>query len=927
MSDVQVLDVQGVAFVDTDGTTAPFAVPPVAGGCIVVGYATFGAPSSTFLPPDDPFGNTYVPLGTGQDTALVGLQLFIATNIATGPTHTVSAHLTGAANVSVVAWALDSADTDNGDWLGQTVGAGASPTVGPTTVSPAAGSLFLAMLGHADSQDFAWPTGWNQDGVNGFATAMQGAGRAVGRTGIFSNNLQTAYLRSDTVETATWAGTLGAVDAVALIVSVAPAPSDPAGTSAGTSTAAAVGVGIQTGVATSAGTSTATAVGLAASPTASVGTSAGTSTAIAVGRRVQLGLGTSAGTSAAIAVGPHALRLNPSVVDDGWGGALTYAWTQVSGPDTATIASPTARETVITFPDATGTYIFQIAVSRADDALASQSLWGVQVFGSDVQIPDATVGDVILTANGVEQRVLIEGLSLSRALPTVTCSWSMFGDRIAVFNDVVLTRNGVRLFGGICLSLGITAWLAQNAADRWFFHPSCVGYAWHLGRARVTKSYTNQSISTIALDLLALAPGGITGEFVAAGLPAVTIGFDDVSIADALTQLTGLQRDLHWAVDDFKRLHLTTMEADGDPQAVEITHPSLRDLSLTLDGRQVVNRVTVTFDRVVMKPVLVDAEIPVDGADGYAPGGGDTTINGNTIHYTGVVTRPSTFYHYTSLSMAITQTSVQDGEYSGLHHYHHVATLVTPYGETNPIWGIGTSGGWTTFGDRNALQIQLTSISNGLMPTISTHQDRTISAINIYKAGSGSQGYKLIGSLSPKGGHLIDAILFEHLEQFPMSVYQTDDAGHALPYPGERVQTFLTGCSGSQDVHTRASVTVDDTAGQAALATAIGSGDTGVVAISIDGGTIGDADAIALAQSVLATSSAVQTSLSCSVEDDRAQPGQSLAVSLPDVDVDVDLKIQQATLQTCVPNVPHRWAITAAAEVVTFDQLLKHATR
>jgi hypothetical protein len=614
------------------------------------------------------------------------------------------------------------------------------------------------------------------------------------------------------------------------------------------------------------------------------------------------------------------ITLSPVVVDDGWGGALAYAWTQVSGPDTATIASPAARETVITFPDATGTYVFQIAVSRADDALASQSLWGVQVFGSDVQTPDATVGDVVLTANGVEQRVIIDGLTLSIALPTVMCSWSMFGDRIAVFNDVVLTRNGVRLFGGICLSLGITAWLAQNAADRWFFHPSCVGYAWHLGRARVTKSYTNASISTIALDLLSLAPGGITGEFVAAGLAAVTIAFDDVSIADALTQLTSLQRDLHWAVDHFKRLHLTTMEADGDPQAVEITHPSLRDLSLTLDGRQVVNRVTVTFDRVVTKPALVDAEILVESAEGYALEGGDTTIDGNTIHYSGVVRRVVTAYNRTVVSIAITMVDAADGELAD-EYVSYVATLVTPYGETNPVWGAGA--GYPT--PQNAVRLQLTSISNSLMPAIGDHTDTTIQAINVYRT-NGSTGW-LIGQISPKGGHVVDTILREHLESFLVSLNHHNPDGSWDPSPGERVQTFLTGCSGSQDVHTRASVTVDDTAAQAALATAIGGGDAGVIAISVDGGTIGDADAFALAQSILATSSAVQTSLSCSVEDDRAQPGQSLAVSLPEVDVDVDLKIQQATLQTCVPDVPHRWAITAAAEVVTFDQLLKHATR
>jgi hypothetical protein len=44
------------------------------------------------------------------------------------------------------------------------------------------------------------------------------------------------------------------------------------------------------------------------------------------------------------------------------------------------------------------------------------------------------------------------------------------------------------------------------------------------------------------------------------------------------------------------------------------------------------------------------------------------------------------------------------------------------------------------------------------------------------------------------------------------------------------------------------------------------------------------------------------------------------------VDVETDLKIQQATLQHCIPNVPHRWAITAAEELLTLESLLKPKT-
>ena len=54
-----------------------------------------------------------------------------------------------------------------------------------------------------------------------------------------------------------------------------------------------------------------------------------------------------------------ATTLSGTATDDG---ALSYAWTQVSGPATATIANPTALSTGVTFP-ARGQYVFQLAAS------------------------------------------------------------------------------------------------------------------------------------------------------------------------------------------------------------------------------------------------------------------------------------------------------------------------------------------------------------------------------------------------------------------------------------------------------------------------------------------------------------------------------------------------------------------------------------
>ncbi len=62
--------------------------------------------------------------------------------------------------------------------------------------------------------------------------------------------------------------------------------------------------------------------------------------------------------------------------DDGQPGALTYAWTQVSGPATATFTTPSAALTDVSFPQ-TGTYIFRVTVS--DGAVTASSDVSVSV--------------------------------------------------------------------------------------------------------------------------------------------------------------------------------------------------------------------------------------------------------------------------------------------------------------------------------------------------------------------------------------------------------------------------------------------------------------------------------------------------------------------------------------------------------------------
>lgn len=622
------------------------------------------------------------------------------------------------------------------------------------------------------------------------------------------------------------------------------------------------------------------------------------------------------------------VTLTPVVTDDGWGGDLSHAWEFVTGPDTATIADPTALSTDVTCPALDGAYLFRLTVSRADDDLVGVGLWRVYVLDDPAAPPDAR-GAITVTANGVARTGLVQSVRISETLRGAdTCQFTIYGGRvddpdasdaaIAVFNDVIIERHNdvlntdLRMFGGVCLSRTLTIELETQL----FFHPSLVGYAWHLGRARVTQVYVDTSISVIAAELLALAPGGLSGAGIAPNLPHASIGFTDVTIAEALTKLTELEANLHWRVDYFKVLYVAVLEtAAAAPLALSLAHPTMRDLAFTEDGSQLVNRVTVTYDSLVIKPVLVDAEIRVDSLEGYSASGGDTTIAGNAVHYTG--TRSALLNSIYGVQIAVSMVAVEDpnaAAWTTALMAGYSFTFATALGETPQVTGYS---GLPLDDPHNAVKIQLTYALGTAVELA------RITAINVYRNSTnyltGDSGVRFVGTISIKGGIFIDR-LFEPSDGVfhvaPPSVNTADERAY-----------YLTGCSGSQEVHTPASVTVNDTGSQAALAAQLGGGDAGVIPHTIQGGAITEAQALTLATAFLAGSRDLRRSVTCGVYDDRAHPGSSLAVSFPaPINVSVDLTIQQATIAGFEGVQPHDHRITAATEVLTLDRLLRQAS-
>jgi len=221
-SNPQIIDVRSTYFAGAGpnlGTA--FSPDPVAGGAILVSYACFGGPYG-ILAPDDNYGNTYIPLGSVQTTpSSLEMQLWIATNIATGPGHQVEGNLTNSPSISIVtAWALDFTDVDNGDYTVTHIAGGAPASVGPSSPTPSPDSIMIAFYGNLDGGTlYGSPTGWNTI-ADGFASGMDGSGRAILHHGFFDANQWSAYKITSSVETALWQANNGFVEAIAYMVSI-----------------------------------------------------------------------------------------------------------------------------------------------------------------------------------------------------------------------------------------------------------------------------------------------------------------------------------------------------------------------------------------------------------------------------------------------------------------------------------------------------------------------------------------------------------------------------------------------------------------------------------------------------------------------------------------------------------------------------------
>jgi hypothetical protein len=126
---------------------------------------------------------------------------------------------------------------------------------------------------------------------------------------------------------------------------------------------------------------------------------------------------------------PVSIALSGNATDDGLpgGSTLTRAWTRISGPSTAAIASPSSASTNVTFTEA-GNYVFRFSAS--DGQLSASDDVAVLVVSDiiDNEIPTVSAGpDEVATLSGASVQVALDGSASDDGQPqgsALEVTWS-----------------------------------------------------------------------------------------------------------------------------------------------------------------------------------------------------------------------------------------------------------------------------------------------------------------------------------------------------------------------------------------------------------------------------------------------------------------------------------------------------------------------
>lgn len=259
-----------------------------------------------------------------------------------------------------------------------------------------------------------------------------------------------------------------------------------------------------------------------------------------------------------------------------------------------------------------------------------------------------------------------------------------------VGEEVIITlgsiNNSTRIFAGQILSY---TQRYEGVPSNVIFGLNLIDYTWALSKLKVTKKYTNQSATAIALDIIANFTSGFTVVHVAEDLPVVDeVTFTNQDVASALTHLAS-RIGGYWYVDYDQDIHFFVEDETyrSSPQTIELDSPNMRGFTFSQDLGQFVTRCIGIGGG---SNSLTDIEpgetiLPVVDPVWYSATGGYVISGPQRISYTsvdqggggtlvGAGASPS--------SSLVLELAAGSGIETGEHDY--AATFVTAAGESLP---------------------------------------------------------------------------------------------------------------------------------------------------------------------------------------------------------------------------------------------------
>lgn len=650
---------------------------------------------------------------------------------------------------------------------------------------------------------------------------------------------------------------------------------------------------------------------------------------------------------------PTGVTLAPTIDSAGWDGTPTYAWTQESGPGAATIVTPAAATTDITFPGTQGTYVFKLTVTEG--AYVGEGLRRVTVLTGAVTGAAMDLGTATITVNGSPGGILANSPTINESLDPQpnTCSFRVYMTMpIAVGNRIIITHGSAgRLFAGVVMRANRVS--TQRVGIQ-ITDVQANGPEWDMGRRRVTKVYENMSASSIASDLIGRVPG--FSASVQGNLPTIArIAFDKARITDALTELAAQIDGAHWKSDYFNNVEFAIVSSATSPEPVTVSFNAL-SFSSVRDISRTVNRLRVSGVNPPNPPENPSSpgssepvtELEVSSLDNYSPTGGKGELNGQEFTYTGTDTRRvgsigpgsgvSVQVYINAVSMQTPGGQLLQWSFpiSGTNHLY-AATLTTTNGESTAVAQLG----WPLNAPSNAIQIRVLVDPYGITAASPTGREaiRKITGVKLYRYSvlSAPSTYRLITSLGARGGVYVDETSDRDELYFAPEIPGSDTSGTPSVLGSEHY--FLTGITGLTKANlgrgtnptpplepTKYVFTLDDTGSQSEMAALLG--DDGVIEGSYDAGTATQQQAEIAARVQLQQQALIQVQVEYTTFDYKARPGGIVPISVTDDrNIIGDFMIQNTVITDFASGsqVPPRYRVTATKKLplVRFENFLR----